>query len=68
MYEPILHALRGNAYDEAIAGITELAHPLPASFGPARFAAGHWRQYADALAEPFAMLRPVSMRLGYLES
>ena len=52
----------------ALEDIIELAHPLPASFGPARFAAGHWRQYADALAEPFAMLRPVSMRFGYPES
>lgn len=52
----------------ALAGVIELAHPLPASFGAARFATGHWRQYAGALAEPFAMLRPVSTRLGYPES
>ncbi len=48
-----------------------LRTPLPevpaAAFGPARFPPGHWRRYAEALAEPFAMLRPVARRLGYPE-
>jgi hypothetical protein len=29
------------------------------------FPAGHWRVYAKALAEPFALLTPVARRLGY---
>lgn len=29
------------------------------------FAAGHWRNYRQPLAEPFAMLTPVAERLGY---
>lgn len=37
----------------------------PAHLGPPRLPAGHWRQYADMLAEPFATLAPVAMRLGY---
>jgi len=40
--------------------------PLPeAALGPRRFAAGHWRAYADVLAEPFAQLAGVARRLGY---
>ncbi|MFC0676466.1 tetratricopeptide repeat protein [Lysobacter korlensis] len=35
------------------------------AFGPPRFAPGHWREFADALAEPFALLSPVAQRLGY---
>ena len=38
--------------------------PAPA-LGPGRFPAGHWREYRDALAEPFAVLEPVARRLGY---
>lgn len=49
-----------------------LATPLPAppagALGPAHFAAGHWRNYAQALAEPFARLTPVAVRLGYPET
>jgi len=41
--------------------------PAPASFGQAHFPAGHWRDYAEALAVPFAMLTPVAKRLGYPE-
>lgn len=55
-----------------VAALSEaLRTPLPevpaAAFGPARFPPGHWRRYAEALAEPFAMLRPVARRLGYPE-
>lgn len=39
--------------------------PVPASVGPQYFPAGHWRHYAQALAEPFAVLAPVAARLGY---
>lgn len=39
---------------------------LPAdAFGPPRFAAGAWRDYADLLAGPFARLAGVARRLGY---
>lgn len=38
--------------------------PAPA-LGPGRFPSGHWRDYADVLAEPFAVLAPVAQRLGY---
>lgn len=41
--------------------------PVPDAFGQAHFPAGQWRDYADALAEPFAMLAPVAKRLGYPE-
>ncbi len=43
--------------------------PLPAPdanrLGPPHFPAGHWRDYAQALDEPFALLTPVARRLGY---
>ncbi|TDK23854.1 tetratricopeptide repeat protein [Luteimonas aestuarii] len=29
--------------------------------------AGHWRKYAEALAEPFAVLTPIAKQLGYPE-
>ncbi len=61
MYEPILHALRGNVHDEAIAGARELL------MDRAGLLIGAHR-LDQAMAEPFAMLRPVSMRLGYPES
>lgn len=53
-----------------VAAVSEaLRTPLPALppgvLGPPRFPSGHWRRYAEALAEPFAMLRPVARRLGY---
>lgn len=37
----------------------------PASAGPAYLASGQWRQYQAALAEPFARLTQVAVRLGY---
>ena len=43
--------------------------PPPAMPGPSPvFPAGHWRVYAKALAEPFALLTPVARRLGYAEA
>jgi hypothetical protein len=41
--------------------------PAPASVGPAHFAPGHWRNYRQALAEEFAALTPVALRMGYPE-
>jgi len=38
------------------------------ALGPVRYVAGHWRDYATALAEPFALLAPVAQRLGYPEN
>lgn len=46
---------------------TPLPEPPAAALGSARFPAGHWHAYADALAEPFALLAPVARRLGYAE-
>jgi tetratricopeptide (TPR) repeat protein len=45
------------------------ALPPPPAVPPApAFPAGHWRTYAQALAEPFALLAPVARRLGYAEA
>src|SRR5690606_11060745 len=35
--------------------------------GPTRLSSGHWRRYAEVLAEPFALLTPVARALGYPE-
>lgn len=43
----------------------ELPAPPPDLFGPPRFPAGTWRDYAGLLAAPFATLAPVARRLGY---
>lgn len=40
--------------------------PLPA-LGIRHFAPGHWRSYAQPLADAFAALTPVAVRLGYPE-
>lgn len=52
----------------AISAALEVEMPAPVSFGQAHFPAGHWRKYAAALADAFAMLTPVAKRLGYTES
>jgi Flp pilus assembly protein TadD len=44
-----------------------LPAPPPTAFGAAHFAPGHWRAYADVLADAFAMLTPVARRFGYPE-
>lgn len=41
--------------------------PPPHVLGRGHFGSGHWRNYAQALAEPFAVLTPVAVRLGYPE-
>jgi hypothetical protein len=45
-----------------------LPSPPPGAFGTAHFAPGHWREYAEPLAEAFAILTPVARRLGYPET
>ncbi|MEO6102203.1 MAG: tetratricopeptide repeat protein [Pseudoxanthomonas sp.] len=60
----------GNDPRAAAAALSEamqVTWPAPDSVGPALFPAGHWREYAQALAEPFAMLTPVAVRMGYPE-
>ena len=54
----------------AAVGETLRTPPLPAppGLGPNYLRAGHWRDYADVLADPFALLTPVAVRLGYPES
>ena len=47
-----------------------LGMPLAATGRPLsrmHFAAGHWRHYTGAMAEPFALLGPVAKALGYPE-
>lgn len=46
---------------------TRLPTAPPQRLGQARLPAGHWRAYADTLAEPFAALTAVALRLGYPE-
>lgn len=50
-----------------VGGALGLDLPVPpaGALGTRRFPAGHWRAYAQALAEPFAVLTPVARRLGY---
>lgn len=43
----------------------QLPVPPPGLFGSQRFPAGHWRSYAGPLADAFAVLSPVAVRLGY---
>ena len=65
--------------DDALTDPATLAKHVGEAFGvelpepdalpsPPRFPAGHWRAYRDVLAEPFALLTPVAVRLGYAES
>ncbi|MEN1925373.1 tetratricopeptide repeat protein [Luteimonas sp. MJ293] len=42
-----------------------LPEPPEHLFGSRRYPAGHWRAYAAPLAEAFAELTPVAVRLGY---
>lgn len=67
------HVLRlDEAMDDpqALAGLLgtalNTALPVPAATAPPMASrAGYWRVYAQALAEPFALLTPVARRLGY---
>lgn len=42
--------------------------PAPAALGTRHFEPGRWRSYAKPLAEAFATLTPVALRLGYPKS
>lgn len=57
---------------QALAGALQQAFGVPfppaSSLAPARLPAGHWRRYRDVLSESFALLAPVSRRLGYPET
>lgn len=58
------------AMADAIAQALEItiAPMPPEQLGPQRFAPGHWRAFAEPLAEAFAVLTPVAKRLGYPEA
>lgn len=43
----------------------QLPEPPRDLFRGRRFDPGHWRRYAGVLEEPFALLTPVAVRLGY---
>ena len=45
-----------------------IAPPPIEALGPQRFAPGHWRAFAEPVAEAFAVLTPVAKRLGYPEA
>ncbi len=49
----------------AALGTETFPEPPREVLGPDRFAVGHWRDYAEALAGPIAALTPVAVRLGY---
>lgn len=58
-----------NALGQAVANaLGARTAPTPAQALPPRFAPGHWRDYAEPLAEAFATLAPVARRLGYPEN
>ena len=42
--------------------------PAPPAMPGSALPAGHWRVYAQALAEPFALLAAAARRLGYAEA
>ena len=55
---------------DLIGGVLQLQvqMPAPPTVGPEHFPAGHWRNYRQALAEEFAVLTPVALRMGYPEN
>ena len=73
LYRVALLRIDGSESDEAaLAGLLSqvLGMPVAASGRPLsrmHFAPGHWRRYAEVLAEPFALLTPVARALGYPE-
>lgn len=56
------------ALTETLKTTTGLQPPIPQQGMPVFFKSGHWRNYAEALAEPFAILTPVAVALGYPET
>lgn len=76
LHEGNLHPHRlvrvDDSLDDGAALAQQLGEALPANLpvpprevGPARFPAGHWRDYRDVLGDAFALLAPVAVRLGY---
>lgn len=53
---------------QAVGAILQAPLPSPASLGNAHFQAGRWRDFAEPLANAFATLTPVAVRLGYPEA
>ncbi|WP_454832792.1 tetratricopeptide repeat protein [Pseudoxanthomonas wuyuanensis] len=56
------------AISAAVGQALDTAMPPPPRAGARRFPEGHWRNYAQALKQPFAVLAPVAQRLGYPEA
>jgi Flp pilus assembly protein TadD len=52
----------------AVGEALDMKLSTPPALGPGRYVAGHWRNYREVLAEPFAVLTPVAQRLGYPET
>ena len=48
--------------------VIQMRMPAPASVGPAHFPPGHWRRYREPLADAFALLTPIALRMGYPEN
>ena len=46
-------------------GLEQIVVPPEEVLGNRRFDAGHWREYAQVYAEPFALLSDVAQALGY---
>jgi len=55
------------AVSAAVGQALEIPMPPPPTGSAARFPPGHWRNYAQVLKAPFAVLTPVAQRLGYPE-
>lgn len=58
------------ALAQAVANALQIRVMAPSSSQPVKtaVASGHWRQFAQPLAEAFAVLTPVAVRLGYPEA
>ncbi len=57
------------ALTQALSDALQAQLPVPPAqvLGAAHFPFGHWRNYAQPLADAFALLTPVARRLGYPE-
>ena len=62
----------GSTYDEGALATAlsealgaQVPHPPAGSLGGRRLPQGRWREYAAPLADAFALLQPVAVRLGY---
>ncbi|MDQ3511268.1 MAG: tetratricopeptide repeat protein [Pseudomonadota bacterium] len=55
---------------QEVANALQIRVIAPSTSGPVKqgMAAGHWRQFSQPLAEAFAVLTPVAVRLGYPEA